>query len=271
MTTSETSSATSTPSASVEMISPEPPTWDRRTVMRQRWDELAYFHWSYEPDVVQRLLPDGLIVDTFDDRAWVGLIPFEMRNVQLGPTPPVPFLGSFIEINVRTYVRDRLGRRSVWFFSLDVPRSAIVGVARTVFSLPYCWASTEHTVDGERHRYRMRRRWPRRCDVEPAVADIAFTVGAPIADDDVTDLDHFLSARWALVTTRRATPLYGRVHHERWPLHEVSGVRIEQDVIEAAGLPGPVGEPVARYSPGVGVSVAWFERIRSVEAVAAGG
>ncbi|MEQ9161858.1 MAG: DUF2071 domain-containing protein, partial [Ilumatobacter fluminis] len=104
MTTSETSSATSTPSASVEMISPEPPTWDRRTVMRQRWDELAYFHWSYEPDVVQRLLPDGLIVDTFDDRAWVGLIPFEMRNVQLGPTPPVPFLGSFIEINVRTYV-----------------------------------------------------------------------------------------------------------------------------------------------------------------------
>ncbi len=159
----------------------------------------------------------------------------------------------------------------MWFFSLDVPRSAIVGVARTVFSLPYCWASTEHTVDGERHRYRMRRRWPRRRDVEPAVADIAFTVGAPIADDDVTDLDHFLSARWALVTTRRATPLYGRVHHERWPLHEVSGVRIEQDVIEAAGLPGPVGEPVARYSPGVGVSVAWFERIRSVEAVAAGG
>lgn len=258
-----------TPTTRVEEISPEPPVWDRRTVMRQRWEELAYFHWPYEPSEVQALLPDGLTVDTFDERAWVGLIPFEMRQVRLGPTPPVPYLGSFIEINVRTYVRDRLGRRSVWFFSLDVPRSAIVGVARSVFSLPYCWASAEHTVDGADHRYRMRRRWPRRPG--SASADIGFTVASPLADDEVTELDHFLSARWALVTARRSTPLYGRVHHERWPLHEVTNVRVDQDVIQAAGLPSPDGEPIARYSPGVGVSVAWFERIRSPEAATVDG
>ena len=245
--------------------------WDRRTVMRQRWDELAYFHWPYEPSDVQRLLPGELTVDTFDDRAWIGLIPFEMRNVRLGPAPPVPYLGSFIEINVRTYVRDRLGRRSVWFFSLDVPRSAIVGVARSVFSLPYCWATADHTVDGDRHRYRMRRRWPRNHADGRASADIEFTVGNPIPDDDVSELDHFLSARWALVTTRRATPLYGRVHHERWPLHDVTDVRIDQDVVEAAGLPSPEGAPIARYSPGVGVSVAWFERVRSERAAAVRG
>ena len=250
-----------------EAISPDPPTWDRRTVMRQRWDELAYFHWPYEPSVVQRLLPDGLTVDVFDGSAWVGLIPFEMRDVRLGPTPAMPYLGSFIEINVRTYVRDRLGRRSVWFFSLDVPRSAIVGVARTVFSLPYCWATAEHTVDGDHHRYRMRRRWPRCRPGRSASADIRFSVGTPIAERDVTDLDHFLSARWALVTTRRRTPLYGRVHHERWPLHAVTNVAIEQDVVEAAGLPTPDGEPIARYSPGVAVSIAWFERIRVAQVV----
>lgn len=253
----------------VEAISPEPPVWDRRTVMRQRWEELAYVHWPYEPTAVQRLLPDGLMVDTFDGRAWVGLIPFEMRRVQLGPTPPVPYLGSFVEINVRTYVRDRLGRRSVWFFSLDVPRAAIVGVARTVFSLPYCWASTDHTVDGDRHRYRMRRRWPR--SGRTASADIGFTIGPAIAADAVSDLDHFLSARWALVTTRRTTPLYGRVHHERWPLHEVTDLRLEQDVVEAAGLPSPEGEPIVRYSPGVGVEVAWFERIGSIDGAVVGG
>lgn len=250
-----------TPRTGIEAISPDPPVLDRRPVMRQRWDELAYFHWPYEPDDVQRLLPDGLTVDTFDGLAWVGLIPFEMRNVQLGPTPAVPYLGTFIEINVRTYVRDRIGRRAVWFFSLDVPRSAIVGVARTVFSLPYCWATAGHTVDGDHHRYRMHRRWPRGDGARPS-ADISFTVGSPLGDDDVTDLDHFLSARWALVTTRRATLRYGRVHHERWPLHDVTNVRIDQDVIEAAGLPSPEGAPVARYSPGVGVGIAWFERAR---------
>lgn len=255
----------------LEAISPDPPVWDRRTVLRQRWDELAYFHWPYEPAVVERLLPDDLTVDTFDGLAWVGLIPFEMRKVRLGPTPPVPYLGSFIEINVRTYVRDRSGRRAVWFFSLDVPRSAIVGVARTVFSLPYCWAATEHTVSGDRHRYRMRRRWPRQPRDGRPSADIRFSVGGSIAPDDVSDLDHFLTARWALVTARRATPLYGRVHHERWPLHEVTNVEIEQDVVEAAGLPTPDGPPIARYSPGLAVDIAWFEQIPTAEAPVGGG
>lgn len=247
------------PGGVLEPISPDPPEWTHRAVLRQRWCELAYFHWPYEPSVVQRLLPGGLRVDTFDGSAWVGLIPFEMRDVRLGRTPPVPWLGSFIEINVRTYVIDPLGRRSVWFFSLDVPRSAIVAVARTVFSLPYCWAHAEHHVDGDTHRYRMTRRWPR--GTSPS-AEMRFRVADRVPDDEVSELDHFLSARWSLATTRRGRLLHGRVHHPRWPLHSVDSVAIDQDVIEAAGLPSPTGRPHARYSPGVGVEVAWFETIR---------
>ncbi|MFT5267295.1 MAG: hypothetical protein ACI88C_000719 [Acidimicrobiales bacterium] len=123
-------------SPSLETIIADPPPRQWRPVLRQQWTELAYFHWPYAPDVVQRLLPDGVTVDTFDNNAWVGLIPFEMRKVQLRPTPSVPWLGGFIEVNVRTYVTDSLGRRAVWFFSLDVQRSVIVAVARSVFALP---------------------------------------------------------------------------------------------------------------------------------------
>ena len=49
----------------LEQVSPAPPPWAGRAVLRQRWTELAYFHWPYEPEVVQRLLPDGVRVDTF--------------------------------------------------------------------------------------------------------------------------------------------------------------------------------------------------------------
>ncbi len=230
-----------------------------RTVLRQRWSELAYFHWSYEPEVVQRLLPAGVRVDTFDDAAWVGLIPFVMRDVRIGPTPPVPFLGTFVEINVRTYVVDPLGRRSVWFFSLDVPRSAIVGVARTVFALPYCWSRTAYDADAAHRRYAMTRRWPRRTD---ASAEIEFTIGDPI--ERVTELDHFLTARWSLLTSRRRRLLYGRVHHQRWPLHHVDDHHVRQDVVEAAGLPSPTEEPHTACCPGVDVEVGWLERVRSV-------
>jgi len=248
--------------STIEAVAADPPFNDRRSVLRQGWTELAYFHWAYEPEVVQRRLPAGVTIDTFDGSAWVGLIPFEMRDVQLGPTPPVPWLGTFIEINVRTYVVDSLGRRAVWFFSLDVPRSAIVAVARSVFALPYCWAQAAHVHEGDQHRYEMRRRWPQR---PGASADMSFAVGDAIPDDDVSELDQFLTARWALLTQRRSRLLYGQVRHPRWPLHRVEDVHIDQSVIEAAGLPSPVGSPRALYSPGVDVEVAWFQNVPTEE------
>ena len=241
----------------IEPVLAEPPALPSRAVLRQRWTELAYFHWPYEPGVVQRLLPDGVRVDTFDDVAWVGLIPFVMRAVRIGPTPPVPYLGTFVEINVRTYVIDPRGRRSVWFFSLDVPRSVIVAVARTVFALPYCWSRTRYDSDAAYRHYEMIRRWPRPTN---ASAEIDFTIGDPIRD--VTDLDHFLTARWSLLTSRRRRLLYGRVHHERWPLHHVDDHHVRQDVLEAAGLPAPTGDPRTACSPGVDVEVGWLEQVR---------
>ncbi|MFT7601578.1 MAG: hypothetical protein ACI8TP_004537 [Acidimicrobiales bacterium] len=246
----------------IEPVFEDPPAADRRAVLHQHWAELAYFHWAYEPEVVQQRLPAGLTVDTFDGSAWVGLIPFEMRDVQLGPTPPVPWLGTFVEINVRTYVVDSLGRRAMWFFSLDVPRSAIVAVARSVFALPYCWAQAAHVCDGRQHRYEMTRRWPR----SPATsADISFSVGDVIVGENVSDLDHFLTARWGLVTRRRHRLLHGQVRHQRWPLRRLEDVQIRENMIEAAGLPRPVDAPRALYSPGVAVKVSWFQSIPSEE------
>ena len=240
------------------MVEPDPPRWDERTVLSQQWQELAYFHWPYEPGEVQALLPPGVLVDTFDGAAWVGLIPFEMRNVRVGPTPSIPWLSSFIEVNVRTYVTDQSGRRAVWFFSLDVPRSVIVAVARSVFALPYCWAHAAHDVRDSRHRYHVERRWPA---TRGASAEIEFTVGASLAADELTPLDHFLTARWALLTQSRSRLLYGRVTHQAWPLHRVENAAVQQSLIEAAGLAAPTGAPHALYSPGVDVRVARFRSL----------
>lgn len=245
-------------------ITPDPPPFGGRPVLRQRWDDLASFHWRYRPDVVQALLPEGLTVDTFDGDAWVGLIPFHMRAVRVMPGPVVPYLGSFVEINVRTYVIDRFGHRGVWFWSLDVPRSPIVGVARSMFSLPYCWGRARHSVarsaDGEeRHRYDYRRRWPRPpAGAGAPHATLAYTVGERVEDGAVTELDHFVSARWSLFTVRRGRLARGDVDHARWPVHRVHDVHIDSTLVEAAGLPTPDGAPHALASPGVGVQVAWF-------------
>ncbi|MBK9298384.1 MAG: DUF2071 domain-containing protein [Candidatus Microthrix sp.] len=61
--------------------------------MRQQWAELAYFHWAYEPEVVQRLLPPDITVDTFDGRAC-GADPLRDAPGASGSHAPIPWLGT---------------------------------------------------------------------------------------------------------------------------------------------------------------------------------
>ena len=133
----------------------------KHPVMKQQWRDLAYIHWRYDPAVVQALLPKGIEVDTFDGSAWVGLIPFSMRNISFPFIPPVPYFGSFPEVNVRTYVK-RNGVPGVWFFSLDVNRLIPAFVARATYFIPYCWGSASHEKVGECLRTAVKRRWPSR-------------------------------------------------------------------------------------------------------------
>ena len=116
-----------------------------KPVMRQRWEQLTFLHWSYDPAVVQRLLPGGLTVDTYGGRAWVGLVPFFMR-VHTPGDRGVPWVSNFCETNVRTYARDRDGRAGIWFLSLDAARLGAVAVARASYRLPYFWSSMRLTA-----------------------------------------------------------------------------------------------------------------------------
>ena len=109
--------------------------------MRQQWAHLLFLHWTWDPGAVQRTLPAGLTVDTFEGRAWIGLVPFFMQRVRPAGFPAVPGVSNFLELNVRTYVHDAQGRPGVWFYSLDCNQWLAVKVARGLFHLPY-----EHAV-----------------------------------------------------------------------------------------------------------------------------
>ena len=53
--------------------------------------------------------------------------------------PPFPGMANFLEMNVRTYVRDKENKAhpGVWFYSLDANCRPAVWAARTFFHLPY--------------------------------------------------------------------------------------------------------------------------------------
>src|SRR3954454_1161598 len=131
----------------LEPITRLPPRTVRRPIFRQQWLDLTYLHWPYDPDVVARYLPKGVRPDVIDGAGWIGLIPFRMQRVTILGTPPLPYLSSFLETNVRTYGIDREGRRVVVFLSLDANRLLPVLAARVSYRLPYIWSRMSAPAD----------------------------------------------------------------------------------------------------------------------------
>jgi hypothetical protein len=125
----------------------------QRAIMRQRWRDLLFVHWPFEPQAVRPLIPPHLELDLVDGKAYVGLVLFTMTGVRPVGLPAVAGISSFHETNVRTYVRVADCDPGVWFFSLDAASAIAVRLARWLFYLPYHYARMflEHEVTSEAH------------------------------------------------------------------------------------------------------------------------
>ncbi|HEV8040084.1 MAG TPA: DUF2071 domain-containing protein [Bryobacteraceae bacterium] len=231
-------------------ITPWAPQPVERVAMRQTWRNLTFLHWRYEPGVVARLLPPGLQLDTFDGAAYVGLIPFEIHNLRGIP--------HFPETNVRTYVIGPDGSRAVWFFSLDAARLLAVIGARVAYHLPYFWAKMHVRAEDGKVCYTSRRKWPH------SVRHFADIVIKP--EDrrprswQGTALPHvdFLTARYRLYALNGRRLAYAQIEHDPWPLTRATVIKLDQNLIEAAGLPTPQGAPLVDYAAELNVRIGYI-------------
>ncbi len=218
----------------------------------QRWRHLLFLHWAVEPELVQRVLPPELEVEVFGGKAWLGVVPFTMRDVAPRWSPSVPGISHFHELNVRSYVR-RGNESGVWFFSLDAASTVAVLAARAGWHLPYHRASMTLTLEGERAQYQSRRRWPK-----PLPAELAcdYRIGADRGHATRGTLEYFLLERYVLFAPDGSGRMrIGRVHHVPYPVHDAHVARLEHSMTAAAGLPPCEGAPLAHYSPGVDVDI----------------
>lgn len=225
---------------------------DGRPAGFQRWRNLLFLHWEVPAPAVQALLPPGLTVDTFEGRAYVGVVPFTMRDVSPWWAPSVPGISNFHELNVRTYVHRDGEHPAVWFFSLDAAATIAVLLARLGWSLPYYRASMSMKVDGDEVEYRSRRWF---AGERPAELEVRYRVGAPLGVTLPGTFEHFLAERYLLISKRGDGFMLGQVHHRAYPLHRAEVVELSETMVVASGLPAPEGAPHVLYSPGVDVDV----------------
>lgn len=218
--------------------------------MRQSWRDLSFLHFSCPVEAIQPLLPSGLRVDSYDGRAWVGLVPFRMHGIRLPWAPAVPWLSAFPETNVRTYVHRKGEEPGVWFFSLDAARWLACKYARGAFCLPYHHARMSVRAGSEIH-YRSER--------EGAVLDVRVRPGKALQTPEPGSLEFFLVERYLLYAQRPDGLYTGRVFHPPYPLQELELLACDETLFRANGIERRPFEHLC-FSKGVDVEVFSLER-----------
>jgi hypothetical protein len=231
--------------------------------LAMRWCELAFLHWPIRADALRPHLPAALVPDTWDGWAWVAVVPFVMRDVRLRGLPPLPGVGAFPELNVRTYVRAAGGggatggapRPGVWFFSLDCASALAVRGARAGFGLPYFDARMRAEREGDTIDYASHRTHR---GAAPAEFRARYRPTGPPAAPVAGTLEHWLVERYCLFARPPLRALAtGEVHHAPWPLQPGECEVAADTMLRAAGLVADARPPVVHYAAELAVR-AWL-------------
>jgi hypothetical protein len=105
-------------------------------------------NYAVNPDVLIPYLPNGVELDFYKDQTYVSLVGFMFKETSLFNIP-IPFLGTFEEINLRFYVKRVEGdtvKRGVVFINETVPYKPVAWLANKLYKEHYIAIPTRNLI-----------------------------------------------------------------------------------------------------------------------------
>ena len=214
---------------------------------RQSWLDLAFLHYPVATKEIESRIPKGVSIDTYENAAWIGLVPFRMSGVMRRPLPDIPLFSSFPELNLRTYVIAE-GKPGVWFFSLDAASYPIVLGGKALYDLPYHYANSSLNQKEDWFEFlsiRKKERTKFHAKYRPIGEEFLAKNGT---------FEHWATERYCLYSLSGHLSISRvEVHHKQWPLQKSEVDIVENEIIDSAGISVIDNKPRCHYSRGVHV------------------
>lgn len=118
------------------------------TFLSARWENLIMANYEIDPDVLNAYLPHGVELDFYHGKTYVSLVGFMFKKTSLFHIP-IPFLGTFEEINLRFYVKRVEGdliKRGVVFVNETVPYKLVAWLANKLYKEHYITVPTTNEL-----------------------------------------------------------------------------------------------------------------------------
>jgi uncharacterized protein len=192
------------------------------------WRYLAMLNFDVDASVLLPHLPKGTELDDRDGRHYLSLVAFLFLDTHVLGLPAL-FHQNFEEVNLRFYVRRRVGaevRSGVVFIREMVPLFLVAETAKLTYNEPYRTVPMQHTIvktNGELQTIEY---------LFGAGRDLcrfAQHVDGPAGEMGRGSLEEFLSERaWGYTTQRDGGTIEYKVDHPRWRVwsggnHELDG------------------------------------------------
>ena len=113
------------------------------------WRQLAMLNYRVPRELLDPHIPRGTELDLWNGAAYVSVVGFMFRDTRVLGVP-IPFHGTFEEVNLRAYVRRAVAgeeRHGVTFIRELVPHRAIALSARLSYNEPYQRLPMAHHID----------------------------------------------------------------------------------------------------------------------------
>jgi len=117
------------------------------TFLTAKWQNLIMANYEIDPSYLLPYLPKGVELDYFNGKSYISLVGFMFKDSRIFKTP-IPFLGTFEEVNLRFYVirKDRNEiKRGVVFINETVPNKTVAWVANILYKEHYIAIPTTHS------------------------------------------------------------------------------------------------------------------------------
>ncbi len=131
------------------------------TFLSARWENLIMANYAIDPAILKKYLPKGVELDFYNNEAYVSLVGFLFKKTSLFNIP-IPFLGTFEEINLRFYVKRVEGdtiKRGVVFINETVPYQPVAWLANKLYKEHYITIPTKSVIANTEFNKKIQYEW----------------------------------------------------------------------------------------------------------------
>lgn len=116
------------------------------TFLSAKWQNLIMANYEIDPSYLLPYLPQGVELDYFHGKTYISLVGFLFKDTSIFNIP-IPFMGTFEEVNLRFYVVRKEGnkiKRGVVFINETVPNKIVAWIANKLYKEHYIAIPTKH-------------------------------------------------------------------------------------------------------------------------------